>query len=90
MQSEDELAGILGHEAAHVFCRHISQNIERSKKVNMATIAGIAAGIFLGASGAAGEAASAVTLGTLAAGQSASLAFRRDNEIQAVSSKGID
>ena len=83
MRSEDELAGILGHEAAHVFCRHISQNIERSKKMNMATLAGIAAGIFLGASGAAGEAASAVTLGTMAAGQSASLAYSRENEIQA-------
>ena len=83
MRSEEELAGILGHEAAHVFCRHISQNIERSKKVNMATLAGVAAGIFLGASGVAGEAASAVTLGSMAAGQSASLAYSRDNEIQA-------
>jgi hypothetical protein len=32
MDSEDELAGILSHEIAHVVCRHIAQRIERSKK----------------------------------------------------------
>ena len=42
MQSEDELAGILAHEISHVASRHISQKIERSKKVNMATLAGVA------------------------------------------------
>jgi predicted Zn-dependent protease len=82
MDSEDELSGILGHESAHVYCRHISQKIERSKKVNMATLAGIAAGIFLGAAGA-GEAAGALTMGSMAAGQSAMLAYSRQDEVQA-------
>ena len=44
MEQEDELAGILAHEIAHVYCRHISQAIERSKKIGMATLAGMAAG----------------------------------------------
>ena len=82
MESEEELAGILGHEVAHVQARHISQKIERSKKMSLVTLAGIAAGIFLGAAGG-GDAASAVTLGSIAAGQSAALAFSRENEIQA-------
>jgi predicted Zn-dependent protease len=82
MNDEEELAGILAHEIAHVYCRHISQKIERSKKINMATLAGIAAGLFLGAAGG-GAAASTVTMGSLAAGQSAELAYSRENEIQA-------
>jgi len=82
MDVEEELAGILGHEISHVVCRHISEMIEDSKKINLITLAGIAAGIFLGMGGAA-TAATAVTYGSLAAGQSAALAFSRDNERQA-------
>ena len=82
MDSEEELAGILSHEISHVFCRHIAQKIEKSKKINMATLAGVAAGILLGAAGG-GDVASAVTLGSMAAGQSAALANSRADEIQA-------
>lgn len=82
MDTEDELAGILAHEISHVTCRHISQKIERSKLVNIATLAGVAAGMLLGAAGG-GQAAAALTMGSMAAGQSASLAFSRENEIQA-------
>ena len=82
MESEEELAGILGHEIAHVYCRHISEKIARSKKIGLASLAGIAAGVLLGASGA-GEAASAVTMGSAAAGVSAELAYSRDDEMQA-------
>jgi predicted Zn-dependent protease len=82
MDSENELAGILSHEISHVFCRHISQKIERSKMINMATLAGVAAGLLIGAAGG-GQAASAVTMGSMAAGQSAALAFSREDEIQA-------
>ncbi len=82
MDTEEELAGILGHEIAHVVCRHISQKIERSKKIGLGTLAGIAAGIFLGTGGAA-VAASAVTIGSMAAGQSIALAYSREDEMQA-------
>jgi len=82
MDNEEELAGILGHEIAHVVCRHISQKIERSKKIGLATLAGVAAGIFLGIGGAA-MGASAVTIGSMAAGQSIALAYSREDEMQA-------
>ncbi|NNL76602.1 MAG: M48 family metalloprotease [Desulfobacterales bacterium] len=81
MEEEEELAGIIGHEIAHVYCRHISQKIERSKKIGLATLAGVAAGVLLGAGGA-GEVGSAVTMGSAAAGQSAELSFSRDDEMQ--------
>jgi len=82
MESEDELAGILGHEISHVSCRHISSMIEKSKTTGIATLAGIATGILLGIGGAA-EIASAVTIGSVAAGQTATLAYSRDHEMQA-------
>jgi predicted Zn-dependent protease len=82
LDSEEELAGIIGHEIAHVVCRHISDRIESSKKIGMATLAGMVAGVLLGAGGAA-AAASAVTMGSVAAGQTAALAYSRENEMQA-------
>lgn len=82
METEPELIGILSHEIAHVSCRHISQKIERSTKIEMATLAGLAAGILLGVGGS-GSAAQAVTVSTMAAGQSLSLAYSRDDERQA-------
>ena len=76
MENEEELAGILGHEIAHVVCRHISQQIERSKKIGIATLAGIAAGILLGIGGSA-AAAQALTMGSAAVGQSVQLSYSR-------------
>jgi predicted Zn-dependent protease len=82
MENEDELAGILAHEIAHVYCRHISQKIERSKKIGMATLAGMAAGVLAGVAGSP-EAASAITMGSQAAGVAAELSYSRENEMQA-------
>jgi len=82
MESEDELAGILAHEISHSVCRHISQKIERSGKIGLATLAGVVAGILMGIGGA-GSAAGAVVMGSAAAGQSVSLAYSREDEAQA-------
>jgi len=82
MESEEELAGILSHEIAHAVARHVSQNIEHSKKLSYATLAGLVAGVFLGVGGSA-AAANALTMGTMAAGQSLALSFSRANEVQA-------
>ncbi|MDP2862044.1 MAG: M48 family metalloprotease [Desulfobacterales bacterium] len=82
MESEEELAGILAHEISHVICRHLSDRFERSKKIQIATLAGMAAGILLGAKGAE-TASGALTIGSVAAGQSLSLAYSREDEMQA-------
>lgn len=82
METEDELAGILAHEIIHVSARHISQKIERSSRLSLGALAGMVAGIFLGAAGA-GAAANAVAMGGMAATQSASLAYSRQDEMQA-------
>jgi predicted Zn-dependent protease len=82
MDSEEELACILGHEISHVVCRHISQKIERSEKANIATIAGVVAGVLLGTAGAS-AAGNALTVGSVAAGQAYALAYSREDERQA-------
>jgi beta-barrel assembly-enhancing protease len=83
MNNEDELAGILGHEIAHVVNRHLSKRIERSKKIDLAALAGMVAGIFIGVTTGEGAAAQALTIGSAAAGQSATLAHSREDEAQA-------
>ncbi len=82
MEGEEELAGILAHEIAHVQCRHISEKIEKAKKIGIAALAGMVAGIFLG-SGGASALGNAVTIGSAAAAHSAVLAFSREDEMQA-------
>ncbi|MGW8325996.1 MAG: M48 family metalloprotease, partial [Desulfobacterales bacterium] len=79
MDSEEELACILGHEISHVVCRHISQKIERSEKANIATLAGVVAGVLLGTAGAS-AAGNALTVGSVAAGQAYALAYSREDE----------
>jgi predicted Zn-dependent protease len=83
MRSEDELAGIIAHEITHVYARHISQKIEYAKKLSWAQLAGMAAGILLGAAGGSGAAGSAMIMGSAGAGATAQLAFSRENEMQA-------
>jgi beta-barrel assembly-enhancing protease len=82
LDSEEELACIFGHEISHVLCRHISQKIERSEKANIATIAGVVAGVLLGTAGAS-AAGNALTVGSVAAGQAYALAYSREDERQA-------
>jgi predicted Zn-dependent protease len=88
LENEDELAGIIAHEISHVICRHISQQMEQSKKVGIGALAGVAAGVLLGAAGA-GAVGSAAALGSLAASQSLMLAHSREDETQA-DQRGVD
>jgi len=87
LDNVDELAGILGHESAHAVCRHVSQMIDRSKVVNMGTLAGILAGGLLAVAGG-GNAGQAVIMGSMAVGQTSMLAYSRENETEA-DQKGI-
>jgi predicted Zn-dependent protease len=83
LQSADELAGILAHEIGHVTRRHISQRIEKSKKIDLATLAGVVAGVMIGAATGDAAAMQALVIGSSAAGQTASLAYSRENEAEA-------
>jgi predicted Zn-dependent protease len=79
MDSEGELAGLLGHEIAHVTARHIAKRMEREKKISLATMAAVLASIFAGDPRIAG----AVITSSLATGISLSLKYSREDEEEA-------
>ena len=75
---EGELAGVMAHEISHVYCRHMSRMMEKSRFVNVASLIGALASIFLG-----GALAQPLLVGAMAAGESAMLKYSRDFEAQA-------
>jgi len=83
-RSEDELAGVLAHEVAHVTQRHIARAIHANSRqsiLNTAIMLGaILAGVAGGASGDVVQAGIAVAQGTAAQQQ---INFTRNNEYEA-------
>ena len=77
MENIDEVAAVLCHEMGHVTARHVSERMDRSKKINLATMAGILAGALIG-----GDVAGAMIYGSMAAGAQAQLSYSRDDERQ--------
>jgi len=76
--SEDEVAGVVGHEIGHIKARHIAQRIERAKKLSLVTLAGILAGVIAG-----GKAAGAIIPSSVAASQALALKYSREDEREA-------
>ena len=81
-RTEDELAAVMAHEFAHIYCRHIHQGMNRQKGMLGAVVVGAAAGAALGGdnrveAGVAGAGLAAVVA------QFAGLKFTRDDENQA-------
>lgn len=81
--NEGQLASVVAHEIGHVRQRHIASRIDRSKPTNIASLAGIIAGVLLGALAGAPQLGQALTLGTVAGGIQQQLAFSREDEEQA-------
>jgi len=78
MDQVDELASVISHEEGHVEARHLSSQTEQSKLVGIGTLAGVLAGALLG-----GQAADALIMGSMAAGEQKMLSYSRDDERQA-------
>jgi predicted Zn-dependent protease len=85
--SEDELAAVMAHEYAHVYCRHVAKGMERRNMI----LAGTAGAGLAGAAVGYGqdEAQGALTYGAsaagaaLLAGQFIGMGFTRDDENEA-------
>ena len=82
-RNEDELAGVLAHEVAHVTQRHIARAIHASQRQSILTTALMLGAMIAGAAGAGGDAVQAgmaVAQGTAAQQQ---INFTRSNEYEA-------
>jgi len=80
VENEGELAGVIAHEIAHANARHIASIIEKSQKLNIATLAAVLAGAFLGGGG---EATAAVVALSVAGSASLTLKYSREHEEEA-------
>jgi predicted Zn-dependent protease len=78
--NEQEIAGVLSHEISHVTQRHVAQMIEKSKRLSIATLAAMVAGILAGRGGAGSAAAVAMAQGTAGA---LALKYTREMETDA-------
>jgi len=79
IDSDDELICVLAHEIGHVQGRHIARRIEAMKRINIASIAALIAGVFLGK----GQAGSALIATTTALNASLGLKYSREDEEEA-------
>ncbi|MEQ8215734.1 MAG: M48 family metalloprotease, partial [Smithellaceae bacterium] len=80
VENEGQLAGVIAHEIAHANARHIAAIIEKSQKLNIATLAAVLAGAFLGGGG---EASAALVALSVAGSASLSLKYSREHEEEA-------
>ena len=80
VENEAQLAGVIAHEIAHANSRHVASIIEKSQKLNIAMLAAIIAGAFLGGGG---EASAAIAAFSVAGATSISLKYQREHEEEA-------
>ncbi len=81
MQREEQLAGVVAHEVAHVTQRHHARAFATGQRASMGTAAAILAAILIGA--ASPEAGQAALAAGLAATQQRAINFTRSNEVEA-------
>jgi predicted Zn-dependent protease len=81
-ESEDEVAGVVAHEIAHVSQRHFARRYLDSKKMNTAVLAAMLASLAVAIAGD-GEAGMAGIAATQAGAIQAQLAYSRQNEREA-------
>ena len=72
VENEAQLAGVIAHEIAHANSRHVASIMEKSQKLNIAMLAAIVAGAFLGGGG---EATAAIAAFSMAGATSITLKF---------------
>jgi predicted Zn-dependent protease len=79
-ENVQEVAGVLSHEIAHVTARHISQLIEKSKRINIASMVAILAAMLVGRGGVGSQAAATMATATA---EALALKYTREMEVDA-------
>ncbi len=79
-ESQQEIAGVLSHEIAHVTHRHVAQMIERSKRLSIASMVAMLAAMLAGGGGAGSQAGAAMAMATA---EALALKYTREMETDA-------
>lgn len=82
-QREDELAGVMAHEIAHVSQRHIARAIADMKRLALPMMAAMLASVAIAATSKSGQAGQAAAASTMAATAQHQISFTRANEQEA-------
>ena len=82
-RNEDELAGVLGHEIAHVTQRHIARAIHANSRQSILSTALMLGAIILGASSGSSDAAQAAIAVAQGTAMQQQINFTRSNEYEA-------
>lgn len=78
---ENEVAGVLSHEIAHITQQHLYRAIESAKAMTIPLVLAMVGLVLAG--GGSGEAVQGAMMGGIAAAQQAQIYFTRQNEIEA-------
>ncbi len=81
-ENESQLAGVLGHELAHLSQRHFARSVQKARQAAIPTMAGLLAGIVLAATTGTDAGMAAVAAGQAASMQT-QLRFSREHEKEA-------
>lgn len=81
--TEQELAGVMAHELAHVSQRHWVRSVQKAEAARIPTMAGLLGGLILMGSGVGGDAGLAAIMATQAANLEYMLRFSREQEAEA-------
>jgi predicted Zn-dependent protease len=79
-ENDQEVAGVMSHEIAHVTGRHLSQLLDRSKGLNIASLGAAIAAVLLGGGGTASQ---AIATTAMATSEAFTLKYTRENETDA-------
>lgn len=82
-RSEDELAGVLAHEVAHVTQRHIARAVHANSRQSLLSTAIMLGALIAGAAGAGGDAVQGAIAVAQGSSAQARINFTRSNEYEA-------
>lgn len=82
-KNESELAGVIGHEIAHVTQRHIARSLAAQSRSSLVSTAAMLAAILVGAAAGGGDAAMAGMAAAQSLAIQQQISFTRANEIEA-------
>jgi predicted Zn-dependent protease len=82
-ENEDQLAAVLSHEFAHIYCRHVAKGMQRQEELTGVGVGAGLLGVAVGGQSNGSSYAQSFSGAAMAAGQFIGMGFTRSDEAQA-------